>query len=516
VSAAQTTVHVRVSDAATGQPTAVRLRLTNAEGEYFPPFGRLARFATGRGQDVGGHLRLGARAHAYIDGTCEVRLPAGTILAEIAKGPEYRPQTIETSLAPGKLALRLSLERWINLRDEGWYSGDTRCHFLTPHAALLEAAAEDLAVVNLLVEPYEVPGPSPEKVPALPNILAFSGQQAALQVPGHLVAVNTHNIHPVLGSLGLLHCHRIVYPLTFGGPDGQDDWTLHDWCHQCHRKGGLVVWTRSARTNDPLALGEPLADLILGEVDAYEVTFFEDSPFDHVPDWYDLLNCGFRVPLAGGSGKDSNAIPLGAMRTYARLLPDESLSYRSWIEAIRAGRTFVTNGPLLSFTVAGQGPGAMIDLASAAETVQARAEARSIIPFERLELVANGRVIAEAAASGSPCRAVLEAEVPVTASGWLAARCRGSQQLLQAPAPQRVFAHTSPVYLRVAGQEPRADPVALKRFVDQLDGMLAWVAREARCPTEKDRQRLAHVFQEAREKLLAKAAKRSVDTNRGP
>ena len=54
------------------------------------------------------------------------------------------------TLGSGKMALRLAIERWIDLRSEGWYSGDTRAHFLSPHAALLEAAAEDVAFVNLL------------------------------------------------------------------------------------------------------------------------------------------------------------------------------------------------------------------------------------------------------------------------------------------------------------------------------------------------------------------------------
>ena len=53
------TVHVRVNDAGTGQPTPVRIRLTDAAGNYYPPLGRLAQFATGRGQDVGGNLLLG-------------------------------------------------------------------------------------------------------------------------------------------------------------------------------------------------------------------------------------------------------------------------------------------------------------------------------------------------------------------------------------------------------------------------------------------------------------------------
>src|SRR5262249_9488957 len=145
------TVHVRVNDAATGQPTPVRLSIIGPEGEYYAPFGRLTEFATGPNQDVGGNLLIGSQHWSYIEGACEIRLPPGTIKASAHKGLEYAPLAQEVVLGPGKLALRLELKRWIDLRNEGWYSGDTRAHFLAPHAALLEAAAEDVAVVNLLV-----------------------------------------------------------------------------------------------------------------------------------------------------------------------------------------------------------------------------------------------------------------------------------------------------------------------------------------------------------------------------
>ena len=85
------TVHVRVTDAASGGPTPVRMRVTDAAGEYYAPFGRLTHFATGRNQDVGGNLLLGAKQWAYIDGACEIRLPAEPLIVEIAKGFEYPP-----------------------------------------------------------------------------------------------------------------------------------------------------------------------------------------------------------------------------------------------------------------------------------------------------------------------------------------------------------------------------------------------------------------------------------------
>lgn len=486
-----TTVHVRVNDTASGQAVPVRLRLSDAAGRTYPPLGRLARFATGPGQDVGGNLWLDGRAWAVVEGACEIPLPGGRLTVELWRGPEYRPVRQDLDYREGKLALRLAVERWSNLAAQGWYSGDARCHDLTPHAALLEAAAEDLAVVNLLAQ-EEVHTEGGEAWPVLSTILAFSGQQAALERPGHLVAVNTHNRHPRLGSLGLLHCHRAVYPLAFGGPDGRDDWTLLDWCYQCHRKRGLVVWTYPRREEALAFPGEPLADLILGQVDALEVS--PETPAEVLDVWYALLGLGYAVPLVGSSGKHANDRPLGAWRTYAKLKPGEMLGYREWIEAVRAGRTFATAGPLVDFRVDGCDPGAVLEVRAKGERVQVRAEARSVVTYGRLQLVADGRVIAEVRPSGDVARAVIEKDWEVRASGWLAARCVGEPE-------ERLLAHTSPVCLKVAGLPGAGDEGARQMLVGHLRRGEEWVAREARCPTDKHREALHEVFRLAGQRL---------------
>src|SRR5437870_3061667 len=192
------TVHVRVNDAATGQPTPVRIQFTDEKGTYYAPFGRFREFATKPGLEVGGNLLLNKQRYAYIDGTCEILLPSERIFIEVHKGPEYGPLTEEVLLSAGKMAIRLEIKRWSDLRGEGWFPGDTYVALITPHAALLEAAAEDLAVVNLLIMQIE----SREKLWDvdrlwfLPNLFAFSGQHPALECSECMIVVNTYNYHP--------------------------------------------------------------------------------------------------------------------------------------------------------------------------------------------------------------------------------------------------------------------------------------------------------------------------------
>ena len=461
-------VHVRVNDAGTGRPTPVRLRFATPEGRYLAPLGRLAEFPTAPRQDVGGHLQLGDQRYAYIDGTCEIRLPAGPLAVEISKGPEYTPIRQTIVRRHGQIALRFSLERRFDPQAEGWYAGDTQVFLLGPAAAWLEGAAEGLHIVNVLAAEWREPGRR-----VLTNILDFSGQEPALARDGCLVAVNTQNRHDTLGWLTLLNCHRIVHPLALP-QEGFEAWTLFDWCGQCHRKGGLVVWPAF-----PDRRGELVADLILGGIDAVEWT--EPGSFFSVglPEWYRWLDCGFRVPIVGGSGKASNTIPVGLVRTYAQLDPGQELTYARWIEAVRRGRTFATRGPLVRFTVNGQGPGASLPLPETTAEFSIQAAARSVVPFEELEVVANGAVLARASA-GPDLTATLTLTQPYHARGpsapvWLAARCVGAGGLL---------AHTSPVYLRPA--QPAADPQSAEPFLTHLIQLSQWAETHVSAATARE------------------------------
>jgi hypothetical protein len=189
-------VHLRFNDEA-GRQMAVRLRVTDTAGASIAPFGRLTRFPTEPGVQVEANILADDGPWAIIDGACEIALPPGKLRIQARKGPEYRPLDAELVLHSGKMSFRFTLERWTNLAAEGWYSGDTCCYAMSPHAALLEAMAADVAVVDLLVR-------DPDHV----NMTAYSGQQPALSKAGHMVVVNTANQSPH-GRLLLLNISAV-------------------------------------------------------------------------------------------------------------------------------------------------------------------------------------------------------------------------------------------------------------------------------------------------------------------
>ena len=488
-------VHLRINDEATARPTPVWLRVSTAEGHDLAPLGRVERFATGTGQGLGGQVARGKERWYCIDGSCEIRLPSGVPLRiQADKGPEYRSLDTTVSLGAGQMALRFSISRWTDLRSQSWYAGDGRAHSISPHDARAEAEAADLAVVNILAAEEPLPSLNGTVYDSIPNIQAFSGQEPALTGPTSLVSVNTLNVHPVLGRVALLSTHRPVYPLSFGGEESTDDWSICDWCDQGHRKKGLTVWVEptSKAPGHPLG-GETLVAAILGKIDAFEIT--GSTRHATMALYTSLLNAGIILPLIGSSGKDSNRVDLGSPRTYAQLAPGTEWGYAAWIEAVRAGRTYLTHGPLVEFTVADQGPGGRVPLMG---QIPIRAKATSRVPFEKLEILSGRTTVA--ATTAQPEGDLWSAEITIDhrfdQPTWLAARTSVSTS---SPNPRSGFALTSPV---VVGEGPiSGDPADRQRLREAVNSTLEWVESHGRFTDPRRKARLIEVCHAARDRL---------------
>lgn len=479
------TVHLRVNDSQTLRPVPVRVRLSTADGVEYPPLGLPATFPTGRHESVGMHVRPDREHWWSIDGGCEVRLPTEVpVRVQIQKGPAYLPVDREVTLGAGQIALRTTIERWTHPQEHFWFSGDARAHAVSPHAALVEAGGEDVDVVNLLAHPMPLLAQDGQSYETTPLLDAFSGQTPALAGHDRLVVVNTLNTHPVLGALGLLHAHRVVHPLRFGG-DLPDDWSLLDWCQQCRRKHGLVTWVNAFEQGYGLPPGgEALIAAVLGKIDAIESSATRRTPF--LPRWYQLLDAGVTLPLVGASGKDSNRTPLGALRTMAYCPDGKPLTYRAWIEAVRAGATYITNGPLLEFTVNGQSAGAVIPAEDAGKPIHVVARASSVQAFDRLELIGDGEVIASAnpTQEGPIWRAEMDLATDGHARSWLALRCVGNEPARLFP-KQPLFAHSSAVRIASSGPATERERVACERLQQAIRDTMTWVADHGNFSHEK-------------------------------
>jgi len=137
-----------------------------------------------------------------------------------------------------------------------------------------------------------------------------------------------------------------------------------------------------------------------------------------------LLNAGFRLPATGGTDNFSDVWrdpPPGSDRTFARV--DGPLSVRSWLDAIRRGRTFTSTGPLLFLDVDGRQPGDEIALAAnAPSSVRVKCEAVSITPLDSLQIIVSGEVAKTVAGSGRT-RIEFNGPVAMPEGGWTRRAC---------------------------------------------------------------------------------------------
>ncbi len=186
--------------------------------------------------------------------------------------------------------------------------------------------------------------------------------------------MGSENRQNMLGHIGLLGTSQAILPMaSAGSPEGRLGdplgWLMADWADAVHAQHGLAV-----AVHFPLPYAEVAADIVAGRIDAVEMQALTpgvDGP--SIREWYRFLNCGFRLPIVGGTDKMSAEIPLGAIRTYARLEPGRPLSFESWADAVRSGRTFVTSGPFVELAVDGQEPGGTVRLGRGGGTVEVQA-----------------------------------------------------------------------------------------------------------------------------------------------
>jgi len=210
----------------------------------------------------------------------------------------------------------------------------------------------------------------------------------------------------------------------------------------------------------------------------------------------------------GGTDKMGAYMPAGANRTYA-YLGQNHFSFDNWAKAVRLGNTFVTSGPLLFFHAEGHPPGSEITLPPGGGTLEVHAEAKSFVPIHRMDIVLNGQVVASREHREGVREMSLKEKVRVKGPAWLAARC-GSLTGCTTRWNFRISAHTSPVYLCVAGQELFSAPVA-SYMLTLIDGAQSWVESLAIQPDPERLERVRKVFEHARAKLHSRLHQHGIE-----
>jgi hypothetical protein len=114
------------------------------------------------------------------------------------------------------------------------------------------------------------------------------------------------------------------------------------------------------------------------------------------------------------------------------------------------------------------------------------------IPFERLEIIRDGAVVFDQASVGGR-EAWLEGEIELEEGGWMAVLTSGGAKT---HAGYMAFAHTSPVYLRVAGR-PYRKLEAIGALMHEIERSERAIRKNFRFTNDSERALALGRFEEA-------------------
>jgi hypothetical protein len=234
------------------------------------------------------------------------------------------------------------------------------------------------------------------------------------------------------------------------------------------------VWLASGRVDSIAVLSEHVtldgrSDIKLSEMFHPEPNLFKGGrgPGRLVENLYwQVLETGLRIPPSAGSGVGRSSSPLGYNRVYVAL-PTSPRTRDAWWDGLRAGRSFVTNGPLLRATVNDQLPGHVFQM-PAGQTLKLDVALTLTVadPVEYVDVIFNGEAIYHARLDEYAKQGGKIPLLEVAESGWLIIRV-----VAQRDETYRM-AMTAPYYVEFGGQR-RISRKACEMFSQWLESSSA-------------------------------------------
>ncbi|MEO1998729.1 MAG: CehA/McbA family metallohydrolase, partial [Planctomycetaceae bacterium] len=374
---------------------------------------------------------------------------------------------------------------------------------VTPASALLAARAEGIAYVNLCV--------SNNTGDDIRGAEWITGKPHPASNTRHLLVFGEEMRSSIYGHMQFFGIRQLVEPQYTGfdnTPQSNDFPANYVMAAEAVRQGGVVTYGHPMFAGKPDPYGpDPTAgnaaarelpiDAMLGVVQAVDLMSYNSDEELSTQLWYRLLNCGLKLTACVGTDAllDRSTDPMGGGRVYVKL--DGPLNMKSWLDGLKRGRTFVTNGPIPWLQVEGQGSGGTCRLTKPG-MVRVDVQVDSYVPIDRVDVIVNGQVAHSRKLQPNQPTGVrldrFQIELPLERSSWLALRVHGPDSLHVIDGP--AYAHTSPVYVLIA-ERPIGSSEDAAYFVDWIERLLRVVAVRNRYPSDKARREVEALFRKA-------------------
>lgn len=439
--------HVRLRARDGGRPVAARLHVRDSNGRPV----RLAGVPWWHD-------------HGVFDGQVTLTLPAGDYAYEVERGPEYQSSRGSLKVAAGETTTeQVSLQRLVDLAAEGWWSGDLHIHRALKDIELL-MRAEDLHVAPVITWWNNRNLWQPGALPANPvhrfdgnrfyDVMAGEDERGGgavmfFQLKKPLPLQGAAREYP--SAVAFIEQAR-KRPRVHVDAEKPFWWDVPVWvatgmvdtigiAHNHMNRDGVLGNEAWGRARDPQKYSGPHGNGLWSQ---------------HI--YYQILNCGLRIPPSAGSASGVLPNPVGYDRVYVHC--GDRLDDDTWWKNLRAGRSFVTNGPLLRVTVNGQLPGHVFE-GKAGSTIVLRPNIvlDSRDPVRSVQVIRDGQVVWKATGDPWNQRGKTVGKITFDRSGWLMVRV-----IADVDKTFR-FASTAPFYVEVGGRR-RISRRSAQFFVD--------------------------------------------------
>ena len=412
------------------------------------------------------------RDHFVCPGTVEFELAAGEYSIEVERGPEYGRVGRAVTVADGdKTAVEVELVRMADLSALGWWSGDLHVHRGLDDIKLL-MRAEDLHVAPVITWWNNRNFWSDRAIPK-DALVKFDGSRHY-----HVMAGEDEREGGALLFFGLRRPLDLVgatreypSPVKFVQSAREREAVWIDiekpfWWD-------VPVWLASGQVdsvglaNNHMCRSQMYESEAWGRPrDAEQLPAPRGNGFWSQAIYYHILNTGLRLPPSAGSASGVLPNPVGYNRVYVHV--GKELTYDGWWDGLKAGRSFVTNGPLLLCQANGRLPGHVFKATGEQDgTVSIEATVTTNDPIPAVEIIKNGEVIRRV-----PTPRLLEAPTTATvdlgtvtfdSSGWFLVRAITDNQRTFR------FASTAPYYVEVGAAKKRISRRSVQFFLDWID-----------------------------------------------
>ncbi len=403
--------------------------------------------------------------HFVFPGKATLELPAGRYSYELERGPEYRRLVGDIALVSENTTdLVLHMERITDLKSEGWWSGDLHIH-RPPEDIPLLAKAEDLQVAPVITWWNQNNRWKNHPLPE-PTIIAFGQNRSSDLMAGEDEREG--------GALLFFHLPKPL-PIQNAGREYPSPTEFLKEAHRAHPDMHVDI-EKPFWWDVPVWLATGLPDTIgLANNHMYRRQMLENEAWGKPRDttrfpaprgngfwtqeiYYHILNSGLRIPPSAGSASGVLPNPVGYNRVYVHI--DGDFTEARWWQALRTGRSFVSNGPLLRARANGAFPGEQFHL-TRGETLDLELTARFDTQDETsaFEIIQNGRVVRTVPMTEWRRTGTL-GSVSFQTSGWFLVRAIGDRT------DTFRFASTAPWYVRAEDTPERISRASVRFFLD--------------------------------------------------